>query len=247
MDNQLSDSSDDESPTDDCSDEGEVEHLKDELSQIPFCELQDLKDKIGSKKYNLAIHGIMEERTQGIPDLETKKKKNKGPQELSSKQRVPKLRKVVQVKKKMGRDPRFDDLSGKFNEDLFRKSYSFVNDIRVEEKKSVEKELKKTKNAEKRKNLHDLLKVMNQQERSRKSAEAKRESKKKIKETERELVQKGKKPFYLRKSELKKLELAEKYKELKSKGKLQKYLTKRRKKTASKDRRHVPERRQVDQ
>ncbi|XP_032231357.2 ribosomal RNA processing protein 36 homolog isoform X2 [Nematostella vectensis] len=219
MDNQLSDSSDDESPTDDCSDEGEVEHLKDELSQIPFCELQDLKDKIGSKK----------------------------PQELSSKQRVPKLRKVVQVKKKMGRDPRFDDLSGKFNEDLFRKSYSFVNDIRVEEKKSVEKELKKTKNAEKRKNLHDLLKVMNQQERSRKSAEAKRESKKKIKETERELVQKGKKPFYLRKSELKKLELAEKYKELKSKGKLQKYLTKRRKKTASKDRRHVPERRQVDQ
>lgn len=46
-------------------------------------------------------------------------------------------------------------------------------------------------------------------------------------------------------AEQKKIELAEKYKELKSTGKLQKYLNKRRKKTASKDRKQMPQRREA--
>ena len=41
-------------------------------------------------------------------------------------------------------------------------------------------------------------------------------------------------------AEKKKLELAEKYKTLKSDGKLEKYLSKKRKRNAAKDRRHLP-------
>ena len=33
------------------------------------------------------------------------------------------------------RDPRFDDLSGTFNEDLFKKSYSFLDDMKTNEKR----------------------------------------------------------------------------------------------------------------
>jgi len=60
---------------------------------------------------------------------------------------------------------------------------------------------------------------------------------------EREAVKKGKKPFYLKKSEQKKEELVEKYQELKTSGKLDKFLEKRRKKNSAKDHRYVPYRR----
>ena len=34
----------------------------------------------------------------------------------------------------VSRDPRFDDLSGRFNENMFEKAYSFLDDIRSQEK-----------------------------------------------------------------------------------------------------------------
>jgi ribosomal RNA-processing protein 36 len=34
----------------------------------------------------------------------------------------------------VSRDPRFDNLSGKFNENMFEKAYSFLDDIRNQEK-----------------------------------------------------------------------------------------------------------------
>ena len=35
----------------------------------------------------------------------------------------------------MRRDPRFDDLSGEFNETIYRSTYSFLGDVREREKK----------------------------------------------------------------------------------------------------------------
>jgi ribosomal RNA-processing protein 36 len=35
----------------------------------------------------------------------------------------------------VARDPRFDDLSGKFNEEMFNKVYTFVDEIKTKEKK----------------------------------------------------------------------------------------------------------------
>lgn len=59
---------------------------------------------------------------------------------------------------------------------------------------------------------------------------------------EREAVKAGKKPFYMKKSELKKAELLEKYRALADAGpgRLEAALAKRRKKNASKDHRYVP-------
>ena len=59
---------------------------------------------------------------------------------------------------------------------------------------------------------------------------------------ERASVKDGKRPFYLKKSEQRRLELVAKYEELKAAGpgKLEQYLTKRRKRNAAKDHRHLP-------
>lgn len=59
---------------------------------------------------------------------------------------------------------------------------------------------------------------------------------------EREAVKAGKKPFYMKKSDVKKAELLEKYRALADagRGRLEAALAKRRKKNASKDHRYVP-------
>jgi ribosomal RNA-processing protein 36 len=62
---------------------------------------------------------------------------------------------------------------------------------------------------------------------------------------EKDAVAHGKKPYFLKKSEKKKLELLAKYEELKSSGRLEKYMAKRRKKNAAKDHRYLPTSRQT--
>lgn len=58
------------------------------------------------------------------------------------------------------RDPRFDSLSGNFNQDLFEKSYAFLEDYRKAEVEQLTKELKKTKNEERRRELQAVLSRM---------------------------------------------------------------------------------------
>lgn len=57
------------------------------------------------------------------------------PQELSSKRPVSTYRQVFQATKKESIDPRFNSAFGEYKPEFFRKSYSFINDIRTNEKK----------------------------------------------------------------------------------------------------------------
>uniref|UniRef100_A0A8C6Z311 rRNA biogenesis protein RRP36 n=1 Tax=Nothoprocta perdicaria TaxID=30464 RepID=A0A8C6Z311_NOTPE len=141
------------------------------------------------------------------------------PLEMSAKKRVPFLRRVVPVTKKVGRDPRFDDLSGEYNPEIFLKTYGFLDSIKKREKEMVQKQLKKCRNSQAV--LTGGLELS-------------------LKRQQRELAQQGKKPFYLKKSEKRKLELAEKYAELKRSGKLESFLSKKRKRNAIKDKRRLP-------
>ena len=59
-----------------------------------------------------------------------------------------------------GRDPRFDDRCGKLNQDLFEKSYAFVDQVKQEEREMIEKELKQTKNVQKKEKIKGLLRRM---------------------------------------------------------------------------------------
>ena len=225
------------------TDNEEITKLKSELSTIPFCELHALKDKIGVKKFYAALHGSSSiAKSENKPTL---KRKNKNrPREMSSKRPVSKFKQVIPVTKKVSRDPRFDDLSGKFNENMFEKAYSFLDDIRSQEKEQVKKAIKTEKDTNQKAKLHSLYQRMEQAEKTRNLKKIRKEKQKERKEKELALIKQGKRPFYLKKSEKKKLELAEKYKTLKDSKKLDQYLNKKRKKNATKQRKYLPKERE---
>ncbi|XP_016148447.1 ribosomal RNA processing protein 36 homolog [Sinocyclocheilus grahami] len=212
-------------------------NLKKELSTMPFEEIMRLQNKVGTKAYNKIAYGSTKAQKKNEPMKRLNKHR---PQEISAKKHVPFLRKVVPVKKMIPRDPRFDDLSGEYKPDIFSQTYKFINDIRQKETKIVRRKLGKAKSDTKKEELKALLKRMENQQRARQRQEHEREKELHFKQKQRELVGQGHKPFYLKKSDKKKLELAEKYSELKKSGKLENFLSKKRKRNATKDRKKLP-------
>ncbi|XP_078462133.1 ribosomal RNA processing protein 36 homolog isoform X1 [Lampetra planeri] len=162
------------------------------------------------------------------------------PVEMSSKRPVGRLRQVISMKKEVVRDPRFDDLSGTFSETIFQSTYSFLDSIRQREKKELEKGLKKVKSSDRKQEMEYLLQRMENQERAKQKQEKRQEAELKAKREARELMLQGHSPFYTKKSELRKQELAEKYQALKKSGKVDKFLSQKRKRNAQRDRRKLP-------
>lgn len=164
------------------------------------------------------------------------------PFEYSSKRKFSqgKPRVVVKSNKPSVRDPRFSDLSGQYNEELFEKSYSFVQEIKDKEYDSVKKRLKKTKDTDKR---DELVKLKQKLDSDRKREDQKYVQKERARERKTEeigKVKQGKKAFYLKKSDQKKIELAEKFRELKATGKYDSYMKNKRKRKATKEKRKLP-------
>ncbi|XP_037621738.1 ribosomal RNA processing protein 36 homolog [Sebastes umbrosus] len=210
--------------------------IKKELSNMSFEDIMKLQNKVGTKVYNEVAYGSNKSQVTG-----KKKRLNKNrPMEISAKKPAPFLRKVISVRKPTSRDPRFDDLSGEYKPEIFEKTYKFINDIKHNEKEIIEKKLKKTKNNDTKEKLQFLLKRMENQERARKNREQQRERELQFKRQQRERANQGAKPFFIKNSEKKKLQLAEKYQELKKSGKLDNFLSKKRKRNAGKDRRKLP-------
>jgi len=170
------------------------------------------------------------------------KRENKNrPVEQSSKKPVPRLREVIEVRNSRPMDPRFDDMAGKYKDEVFKKRYSFIFDEQLPQEKSrLKKGMKSTKSAAKKQELHEDLVRIEQQIRSEKEQRRKREFEKNAKAKEKEAVKGGKKPFFLKKSEKKRQDLVQRYEDLKASGGLEKAMAKKRKKNASKDHRYVP-------
>ncbi|EOA36210.1 hypothetical protein CARUB_v10010126mg [Capsella rubella] len=167
------------------------------------------------------------------------------PVELSSKKPVSRYREVVHVPKKEPRDPRFVSLGGQVDLEGFKKRYNFFFEDKLPvEREELKKQLKKAKNPEEVNRLKNELTYVEKMLKYEPSTKNKgaailTEHKKR----EREAAKEGKKPYYLKKSEIRKQALIEKYNTLKESGKLTSYLDKRRKKNATKDHRFMPYRR----
>ncbi|CAG5946572.1 unnamed protein product [Menidia menidia] len=225
---------------DDNDGDGEIktkEDIRKELSSMSFEDIMKLRSKVGTKAYDEVAYGGAESRAAG-----KKRRLNKNrPMEISAKRPAPFLRQVVPVKKATLRDPRFDDLSGEYKPEIFEKTYKFINDIKHKEKETIQKQLKKSKKSvQQKEKLQFLLKRMENQERAREIREQQRERELQFKREQRERANQGARPFFLKKSEKKKLQLADKFQELKKSGKLENFLSKKRKRNAGKDRRKLP-------
>ncbi|KAJ2402371.1 rRNA biogenesis protein rrp36 [Coemansia sp. RSA 2559] len=167
--------------------------------------------------------------------------KNK-PTIMSSKWPVGRFRQVVEIPKATIRDPRFDSLSGNFNEDLYEKTYAFLDDQQKNEMEFLEKQAQKLKNSDpdEARRVQMALGSMKSQVAAKNQKKKQQELKRKHRKMELDAAQHGKKPYFLKKRELKDLEAAEKFSKLKDSSKLNTYLEKRRKRNASKEHRRMP-------
>ncbi|OAD60368.1 Ribosomal RNA processing protein 36 like protein [Eufriesea mexicana] len=119
-----------------------ADQIRAELSQISFEDLQKLKEKLGVKVYKETLFG-----PRKVKQVDFKRENKNRPRELSAKKPISRFREVIQVKKNIPRDPRFDSLCGTFDKKRFNKAYSFLSDVK---KNDLEKLKKKLKGSEKR-------------------------------------------------------------------------------------------------
>lgn len=215
--------------------------LRKDTSNMSFEELLELQSRAVTKTHKQLAAGNSTKKQGSRPPVQNACVADKHrPLEMSAKVRVPFLRQVVPISKKVARDPRFDDLSGEYNPEVFDKTYQFLNDIRAKEKELVKKQLKKHHSGEEYEKLQQLLHRMEQQEMAQQERKQQQELRLALKQERRAQAQQGHRPYFLKKSEQRQLALAEKFKELKRSKKLDSFLSRKRRRNAGKDRRHLP-------
>ncbi|XP_029800002.1 kelch domain-containing protein 3 isoform X2 [Suricata suricatta] len=225
----------------DLIDHSDLHILDFNTSHMSFEELLELQNQVGTKTYKQLVAGNSTKKPGSRPPVQNACVADKHrPLEMSAKVRVPFLRQVVPVSKKVARDPRFDDLSGEYNPEVFDKTYQFLNDIRAKEKELVKKQLKKHRSGQEHEKLQQLLQRMEQQEMAQQERKRQQELHLALKQERRARAQQGHRPYFLKKSEQRQLLLAEKFQELKRSKKLESFLSRKRRRNAGKDRRHLP-------
>ncbi|PRQ32337.1 putative rRNA biogenesis protein RRP36 [Rosa chinensis] len=224
---------DPESSASSSSEDEEEEEIEEELADVTFGDLQRAR----SNGSHVVLPKPKEEKKGGRAN------KNR-PMEVSCKKPVSRFREVIQAPKKVVRDPRFESLCGTLNVDGFRKRYDFLfsNELPAE-KQDLKKQLKKSKDPEVIEDLKQRISWIDKQLKSDSSKRTEAEILAEHKKKEREKAKQGKQPFFIKKSEIRKKRLVEKYKNLKGSGKLEAFLEQRRKKNATKDHRYMPYRR----
>ncbi|CAD7677848.1 unnamed protein product [Nyctereutes procyonoides] len=225
----------------DLIDHSDLHILDFNTSDMSFEELLELQSQVGTKTYKRLVAGNSSKKEGSRPRVQNACVADKHrPLEMSAKVRVPFLRQVVPISKKVARDPRFDDLSGEYNPEVFDKTYEFLNDIRAKEKELVKKQLKKHHSGQEHEKLQQLLQRMEQQEMAQQERRRQQELRLALKQEQRARAQQGHRPYFLKKSEQRQLVLAEKFKELKRSKRLESFLSRKRRRNAGKDRRHLP-------
>lgn len=142
------------------------------------------------------------------------------------------------------RDPRFESLCGTLDVEGFKKRYNFLFvDNLPAEKQEIRKLMKKTSDPEAINELKNRIAWIDKQLKSSSAKHSDAQILAEHKKKEREAARQGKRPFYLKKSEIRRQRLVEKFNDLKASGKLESFIEKRTRKNAAKDRRYMPYRR----
>jgi ribosomal RNA-processing protein 36 len=176
----------------------------------------------------------------------TKSRSSKhAPGAQSSKYQVTRKRVVVDVPKRVIRDPRFDALQQhSAHTGDSEKAYSFLRDYQKSEMDELRAAIKRTKNEEDKQVLRRKLNSMENKLKSKQAKESQQEVLRKHRREERAKVEQGKTPFYLKQKDIKEQALVEKFKGMKSKDR-EKLIEKRRKKEGQKEKKRMPEARRM--
>lgn len=194
------------------SQEDKLEALRERLRQIKAQKLANAPPAIKSKTTTKAKPTHKKDRAEVDDDddsdnsdsesnAQPKARSSKhAPAVQSSKRMVSRKRKVVDVKKPVFRDPRFENVSGpRPDEHAVEKRYAFLNDYRVSEIAELKSTIKKSKNEAEKERLKKKLLSMESQQKTRANKEKQQDVIREHKKKEKELVKDGKQPFYLKK------------------------------------------------
>jgi ribosomal RNA-processing protein 36 len=224
-----------------------------------WLDLGDLGAGTGAGATKGAAKGRSNDVAKFVAPVKAVKKKKSAPVEMTSKMQVSRLRTVVKAPVRVVRDPRFEVLSaGPLVAAAFDKRYDFLKDKRENELAELKDSLRRDaalraktarqRSGAKQRVMDDAeraeaqatLTRMQQERAKEERLRSERELTQEVRKKERELVAKGKQPFFLHKSELKKLELAKRFDKLDEAGQLDRFMEKRRKRNSQKERRMLP-------
>jgi ribosomal RNA-processing protein 36 len=227
------------------SQQDKLEALRQRLQEIKAAKLADGPPPKKSKSTKRAKHDTDKDEASSdddaVADKAPRARSSKhAPAVQSSKKAVSRKRKIVDVKKPVSRDPRFENISGPGPEQhTLDKRYAFLNDYKASEMAELKAAIKKTKNEADKEKLKKKLMSMESQEKARKRKEQEQEVINEHRKKEKELVKQGKTPFFLKKSEQKKIALTNRFEKMKSKER-DHAIERRRKKATAKERRNMP-------
>lgn len=221
-------------------------------------DLNDNQDEVSASESD------MDSENEEVDNQPKKNRSSKhAPMAMSSKKAVGRKRAALEVAKVKARDPRFDAVGGPMDHSKIRKNYGFLDsyvDDEIKELKSKLKEQKTPQAGSKKQKKKSVPKLSEQEVEELKRELIVKESKKKqqdrrdraeevIKEhkkKERELVQQGKTPYFMKNSDVKKQVLVKQFEGM-SEGKRERLMEKRRKRVSQKERKGMPfARRTVD-
>lgn len=162
---------------------------------MSFGDLQKLKERLGTKVYNETLFGKKMKKKK-----EDFKRENKNrPREMSAKIPVSKLNQIARIKKAVSRDPRFDSLCGTFDEKAFKKSYSFISELREKDLDALRIELRSTEDPRTVRKIKYLIQRLENQLREEKRLKEKQQKKQRDKKELLESIKRGEKPVFKKK------------------------------------------------
>ena len=191
------------------------QHKRDE-KQLSFEERLQLKQQSGYDHFNSREKlAQRKEASKQHQATKGKVKDKKGPRERYSKLPVSTLKQEKHREKAgsgyvqgewtghrdFARDPRFESTSGHLNAGLFAKSYSFIKDYQNERFTSLKDNLREAKrqgDEELITRLSDMLKEEKQFSMKQKQAKQAKEQKDSVKRLNKDRIQKGMEPIYLK-------------------------------------------------
>lgn len=161
------------------------------------------------------------------------------PAQLSSKKAVSRKRDVVPSQKRSYRDPRFEPFSGAVDEQKVKKDYSFLDMYRDSEILELRSAIRKTKDSEGKERLKRALLSIESRNKAQKMKEQQQEVLRKHRREEKAKIEQGKRPFYLKKADQKRMALVERFEGMKGKQ-VDKVIERRRKKNAVREKKRMP-------
>ena len=172
-------------------------------------------------------------------------KSKHAPMAQSSRYEVTRKRQVIEVPKMKARDPRFDAMQQRnAHTGNVDKAYGFLAEYQADEIAQLKTALKTTKDPFQQDLLKRKIGSMENRTKAKAAKEREQEVLRRHRKEERQKVESGKNPYYLKKSELKEQALVEKYKGMKGKDR-EKAIDKKRKKESQKEIKRMPEARRM--